>query len=292
MDDNLQLTDLSPDPVEEWQRMLRFCNLDTDEQQAMTRSVEPLMQRSIELVINTYDYLRSVPETAAILGWEDKVDEQHLEERRRFFTIWLARTLGSDTSDEFALYLFRAGQYHAGHGPRSIHTPPAYITISIGMVLAAFANILVDAHLPAETIAYAMAGWSKYLTVQLNQMAMGYSIARHFSSGDFEIHVSLYGKMRPLIGKKQLSVPITEGAQVQDLLKKFFDYYPTARPVVLDRVWQSHEKDDSLWVEVNQAFAPKRGWRILLNGRALGFEKGFDETLQEKDEIAIFPPGR
>jgi molybdopterin converting factor small subunit len=292
MDDSLQITDLSPNPVEEWQRMLQFSNLDRVEQTAMARSVEPLMRRSTKLVINTYDYLRSVPETAAILGWEDKIDEEHLEERRRFFTIWLARTLGMDTSDEFASYLFRAGQYHAGHGPRTIHTPPAYVTISIGMVLAAFAHNLIDAQLPSETIAHAMAGWSKYLTLQLNQMSMGYSIARDFSDGDFQVCVKLFGRMRPLIGKTDLLIPMTRGANLHDLLKKFFDYYPQARPIVLDRVWQSEDRSDSLWLEIKSAYVPRKGWRILLNGRALGFEKGFNETVQEKDEIAIFPPGR
>lgn len=68
-------------------------------------------RRRPELVAQTYDYLRHVPETAAILGWEESVDETHLEERRRFFTVWLARTLGLDTSDEFAHYLFRAGKF-------------------------------------------------------------------------------------------------------------------------------------------------------------------------------------
>ena len=292
MDDNLQLNDLSPDPIEEWQRMLRFCNLDAIQLQAMARSVEPLMRSSTEMVINTYDYLRSVPETAAILGWEDKVDEDHLEERRRFFTIWLARTLGIDTSDEFAVYLFRAGQYHAGHGPRSIHTPPAYVTLSIGMVQAAFAKSLIDAQLPSEIIAHALAGWAKYLSVQLNQMSLGYSIAREFSKGEYDVRVTLFGQMRPLIGKTELSIPLSTGSQIHDLLKKFFNYYPQARPIVLDRVWQSHDKADSLWVEVIPAFVPRKGWRILLNGRALGFEKGFNETIRKDDEVAIFPPGR
>lgn len=292
MDENLQLNDLSPNPADEWQQMLQFCSLTASEQQAMYRTVESLMKRSTELVVNTYDYLLSVPETAAILGWEEKVDEDHLEERRRFFTIWLARTLGLDKSEEFAYYLFRAGQFHAGHGPRSIHTPPAYVTASIGMVLATFAHFLNDAGLPAETIAQALAGWSKYLTVQLNQMALGYAIAREFSSGEFETRVTLFGRMRPLIGKNEIKIPLSPGASVHDLLKKFFDYYPQARPVVLDRVWQSHDKVDSLWVEVTPAYIPRNGWRILLNGRALGFEKGFNETVRKKDEIAIFPPGR
>ncbi|MEZ4611776.1 MAG: hypothetical protein R2838_16305 [Caldilineaceae bacterium] len=52
-----------------------------------------------------YDYLLHQPETAAILGWEKGADPAHLAERRRFFTIWLARLLGMDFSDDLALPL-------------------------------------------------------------------------------------------------------------------------------------------------------------------------------------------
>jgi molybdopterin converting factor small subunit len=292
MDDILEIHDLAPDPVEEWQRVLHFIDLNETDRQCMARSVEALMQHSTELVVNTYDYLRSVPETAAILGWEDEIDQSHLEERRRFFTIWLARTLGIDSSDEFAYYLFRAGKYHAGHGPRKIHTPPTYVTASIGMVLSAFSRYMIEAGLPAETIGYSMSGWSKYLSLQLNQMLMGYQISQEFNHGDFDVKVSVFGRLRPLIGSRELNIPAQNGARVRELLKKFFDYYPRARPVVLDRVWHSIDKNDSLWVEIKPAYIPRNGWRILLNGRALGFEKGFDAAVRENDEIAIFPPGR
>ena len=115
---------LASDPFDEWQRMLRFVNLKDDERGEMARTVEALLLRANEMVVQTYDYLRSFPETAEILGWETGVDEEHLEERRRFFTIWLSRTLGLDTSEEFARYLFRAGQYHAGHLLHAIWMTP------------------------------------------------------------------------------------------------------------------------------------------------------------------------
>ena len=77
----LEIHDLMPEPGEEWQRMLRFVTLEPADKRAMAASAEPLLRRAHELVVTTYDYLRTVPETAAILGWEDGVDEQHLEER-------------------------------------------------------------------------------------------------------------------------------------------------------------------------------------------------------------------
>jgi hypothetical protein len=211
MDLRLELQDLAPDPVEEWQRMLDFVRLDPTDRESMARTVEPLFRRGQELVVQTYAYLSSVPETAAILGWETQVDEAHLEERRRFFTVWLARTLGLDTSEEFAYYLFRAGKFHAGHGPRKIHTPPAYVTASIGMVLAAFSHYLTDAGLSGEVIASGMAGWTKYLSVQLHLMLMGYQAAQNFDRGVYPVEILLFGRLRPLVGRAEILTQADRG---------------------------------------------------------------------------------
>lgn len=289
---NLEINNLAAAPDDEWQRMLRFAGLTEDDKLAMSRSVETLMRRAVELVVGTYDYLLSVPETAAILGWETGADEEHLEERRRFFTIWLARTLGLDTSDEMAYYLFKAGKYHAAHGPRRIHTPPAYITTAVGMTGAAFASYMQDAHLSGEIIASAMVGWNKYLSVQLHLMQHGYEIAREYDDGDFAIPVTLFGRIRPLVGRRQLEIPVRRGSIVADALRKFFNYYPQTRGEALERVWHSHEKPDSAWVEVFPAYIPRGGWRVLLNGRDLAYNGGFTVPLHENDEISIFPPGR
>lgn len=289
---NLEINNLAAAPDDEWQRMLRFAGLTEDDKLAMSRSVETLMRRAVELVVGTYDYLLSVPETAAILGWETGADEEHLEERRRFFTIWLARTLGLDTSDEMAYYLFKAGKYHAAHGPRRIHTPPAYITTAVGMTGAAFASYMQDARLSGEIIASAMVGWNKYLSVQLHLMQHGYEIAREYDDGDFAIPVTLFGRIRPLVGRRQLEIPVRRGSIVADALRKFFNYYPQTRAEALERVWHSHEKPDSAWVEVFPAYIPRGGWRVLLNGRDLAYNGGFTVPLHENDEISIFPPGR
>lgn len=292
MDASLELHNLAPEPQDEWRRMLRFVGWGDDDQVAASRSVEALFRRGPELVVETYDYLRRVPETAAILGWDQGVDEEHLEERRRFFTVWLARTLGLDTSDEFAHYLFRAGKYHAGHGPRHIHTPPAYVTGSIGLVQAAFTRYMSEAGLPTGAVAPAMAAWGKYLAVQLNQMLLGYRIARELEEGSFSVRCSVYGRLRPLLGTQEIQVGARDGVSVADVLGKVFNYYPQARPEALDRVWRSEERSDALWVEVTPTYVPRSGWRILLNGRDLTYAGGFGIPVQEKDEVAIFPPGR
>lgn len=292
METNLEFHDLMAYPSDEWKRLMRFVNLDTTERDAMLRTVEVLLGHATEFVVSTYDYLRSVPETATILGWEQGVDEEHLEERRRFFTLWLSRTLGIDTSEEFANYLFRAGQYHAGQGPRRIHTPSAYVTGSIGLTLAAFARYLKEAGLPAEVVAPAMAGWSKYLSVQLNQMLFGYQVAREFLRGDFTVRFTIFGRLRPIVGGKEISVPASLGTTVLDLLQKFFNYYPQVRLEALDKRWESEVKEDSLWDAIKPVYVPRAGWRVLYNGRDIAYGDGIGAIVKEEDVIAIFPPGR
>ena len=288
----MEITGLPRDPAEEWAFMLRFVGLGNEAKLAMSRSVETLFRRGTELVANTYDYLSSVPETAAILGWESGIDEAHLEERRRFFTVWLARTLGMDTSDEFAYYLFRAGKIHAGHGPRRTHVPPAYVTASVGLVQATFARFMREAQLPADVIAGAMDGWSRYLSIQINQMELGYRAAMELDQGDIPVRVTLFARLRALVGTSETRLRVGKDAPLREALRQFFSYYPQARHEALERVWHSHEEEDSLWVEMVEAYVPRGGWRILLNGRNVEYEEGLDTVLHAEDEIAIFPPGR
>lgn len=288
-----EIRNLIPEPGDEWSRMLKFVGLTQEDKLAMSRTVETLMRRAPDMVVDTYNYLQSVPETVSILGWESGFDESHLEERRRFFTIWLARVLGLDTSAEFAYYLFRAGKLHAGHGPRQIHVPAAYITTSIGMMGAAFAHFMFEAQLPGEVIAPAMAGWNKYLSVQLHMMDSGYRVAREFQTGDFSISFDLYGRLRQLAGWRTINASASEGDTLEDLLRKFFNYAPQLRSAALKPVWHSFEKEDSTWVEIYQTYVPAPGgWRFLLNGRNAGFDEGFGKKVTPQDVISIFPPGR
>ena len=289
---HLELQDLAPAPEEEWARLLRFVGLTPQDKKLMANSTETLLQRSHELVVGTYDYLRDTPDTAAVLGWEKGVDEKHLQERRQFFSVWLSRTLGLDTSDEFAYYLFRAGKFHAGHGPRRIHTPNKFVTGSIGLVLAAFARYMQEAKLSGDLIAGAMAGWNKYLPAQLHMMQLGYEVARELDNGRFPIPVSLYGRLRPIAGCDELSIRVVERAQVGDLLAKFFSYLPQTRTEALERIWYTHDKESSLWLETYPVYRPKGGWRVLLNGRDLRYNGGFTAPIHAQDTIAIFPPGR
>jgi molybdopterin converting factor small subunit len=289
----LEIHDLFPEPGAEWRRLLSFVGFTAADKQAMARTAEVLLRRAPEMVVGTYDHLQAFPETAAVLGWEGGVDEDHLEERRRFFTVWLSRVLGMDTSEEFAYYLFRAGKYHAAHGPRQIHVPPAYVTSSIGLMGAAFAQAMHEAGLPGEVIGPAMAGWNRYLSVQLHLMQMGYEVAREFDRGDFQVPVTLYGRLRHMVGRRSLTTYAHEGDTLEVLLRKFFNYVPELRADCLQPVWHSQEKEDSSWVELHQVYVPAPGgWRFLLNGRNAAYAGGFATEVHPEDVISIFPPGR
>lgn len=290
MKSTTEITNLIAEPYDEWRRMLHFVQWGDAARQAVMPTIEALLSRAREMVVGTYDYLAHTPETAAVLGWEDKIDPQHLEERRRFFAIWLSRTLGLDTSEEMAYYLFRAGKFHAKDGPRQIHVPETYVTGAISMMLSAFASCLADAKLSGEVIASAMSAWSRYLNAHLNQMLLGYRAAQDMKRGVNPIQCLIFGKLRPVIQTAQTVICTDDGAPVSDLLRKFFNYYPQARKDALEPIWIARDKN--LWREVQPNFKPRYGWRVLLNGRDLEYAGGFETPLSRADEISIFPPGR
>lgn len=292
METHLILRDLAPDPREEWRRLLRFVGWNEQVRQAAARSVEPLFARGLEIVAATYDHLASVPETAAILGWTDGPDPEHLAERRRFLTVWLARTLGLDTSDEFALHLFRAGLVHHGLGPRRVHVPSAYVVGSMGLVQASFAEVLASAGLPADVTAAALGAWSRYFAVQLDLMLLGYHAASALGQGEHSIRCTAYGRLRGLWREPSVRVATQAGDRLSDALRKLFSAYPEVRQEVLDRVWEEHAPGMTQTPVVVPAYLPRPGWRLLLNGRDARYDGGLQQQLRDGDEVSLFPPGR
>jgi molybdopterin converting factor small subunit len=292
MDTALILDDLAPDPRDEWRRLLQFVGWGDQARQAAARSVEPLLARGLEVVNGVYDHLAMVPETAAILGWEDGPDPEHLAERRRFLTIWLARTLGLDTSDEFALQLFRAGLVHHGLGPRRVNVPPEYVVGAIGLVQASFAEVLATAGLPADVTASALGAWSRYLSVQLDLMLRGYRAATALTAGEQTVHCTAYGRLRGLWRQPSVRVATTPGDRLADVLRKLLGAYPEIRHEMLDRVWDERAPDTARTPIVVSTFRPRQGWRLLLNGRDARYNGGLLQPIADGDEVSLFPPGR
>lgn len=289
------LKSLQPTPEEEWDRLREFLSLGKDDIQAMLATVEVLFRRGYELVVGNYDYLLKNHETAAILGWEQGADPEHLSERRRFFTVWLARTLGMDLSHDFARYLFRAGQYHAGHGPRHIHVPEVYVTGAVSLVNATFARFLNEDMPGASVVPQALAGWNKALSLHLHMMLMGYRSAMELDRGDFPLRVALFGRMRALLGRNEFTLRLPKGETVETALRKIFDYFPHARQEVFDISWLEGERIDALgtpWMIAEKGYRLKYGWRLLVNGNDIAYGKGLETPLRPGDELHIFPPGR
>lgn len=290
-----ELRGLAPTPEEDWHRLRVFLGLSQAEREAMLETVEVLFRRGHELVVDNYDYLLSNHETATILGWEQGADPAHLAERRRFFTVWLARTLGLDFSHDFAHYLFRAGQLHAGHGPRRTHVPELYVTGAISLVHATFARFLTE-EMPGSTIVpTALAGWNKTLSLHLQMMLSGYRTARALDAGDFVVKVALFGKMRTLTGRPEMQIQLSVGARAETILQKFFNYYPQARADVFDLNWQSGQRLDATgtpWLTTEKSYQVKPAWRVLVNGKDISYTGGPGVEIAEGDELSIFPPGR
>ncbi|GAB4430431.1 MAG: hypothetical protein Kow0031_11300 [Anaerolineae bacterium] len=290
-----QITNLTPSPEEEWLRMREFLGLGRDDIGAMLETVEPLFRRGHELVAGTYDYLLQDRETAAILGWERGADPAHLAERRRFFTVWLARTLGLDFSHDFARYLFRAGQLHAGHGPRATHVPEMYVTASISLVNGTFARFLTEEMPGAPVVPLALAGWNKVLSMHQNMMSMGYRAALALDEGDFEVKISIFGQLRNITRCQEMAVHLPDGAVAETVLRKFFNYHPQARAEVFTPGWVGGERLSSggtPWFEPIKIYHVKPMWRVLHNGKDISYLHGPETAVVPGDEISIFPPGR
>jgi molybdopterin converting factor small subunit len=293
--DALLLTDLAPVPEAEWRRLRSFLDLNRQDLAAMAETVEILMRHGTEFVVGAYDYLLNFKETAEILGWEQGADPEHLAERRRFFTIWLARTIGLDLSDDLARYLFRAGKYHAGHGPRRIHVPEVYVAGAISLAQANFAGYIAAEVRDAALAARALSGWHKLLTMHGRLMAAGYHAARELDAGDFALPVEVYGRLRTLIEAEEVSVKLGAGGRVEQALRKFFNYFPELRREVFDPVWLDEYRPDeegTPWMRVRPAYRPRRDWNIRLNGRNVEYAGGLQAALVPGDRLSIFPPGR
>jgi molybdopterin converting factor small subunit len=292
----LELSGLAPDPLEMWKRLHAFLGLDKAEVRMMRRTSETLLRDAADFVVGAYDYLASFDETASVLGWEHKMDEAHLQERRQFFATWMARAIGVDLSDEFAQYLFMAGTYHAAHGPRRIHTPEQWVMGAVALVQAHFAKQIVLAGHAPEVAAAAIGGWNKYLMLQAYQMQAGYRVAVSLDEGTQAVEIKLYGRLQQIGGREQQTVRVHQGAILADALRKFFDYHPALRQAFFETSWRTPEGEGAAtWVtDFERVYVPRQGpyWRILLNAREVSYGGGFDAALKDGDIISLFPPGR
>jgi molybdopterin converting factor small subunit len=173
--------------------------------------------------------------------------------------------------------------------------PPIYVTGSISLVNATFARILAEEMPGHHAVPTALAGWNKVLTLHQHMMHLGYGASLALDSGDFPLQFALFGRMRTITGKQELTVQLPDGADVQLALRKFFNYFPQARSEVFDLEWLPGEQVDARgtpWFTAKPAYAVKPMWRVLLNGKDLSYIGGPSVPVHEGDEIHVFPPGR
>ena len=288
----LELRGLSRAPEDTWDTQRRFVNLNDDDIAAMVATSEIMLRNAADFVVAAYDHLRHFPETASILGWEQEVDESHLEERRRFFAVWIARTIGIDLSHDFARYLYHAGRLHAGHGPRQIDVDDMFVTGTMSLILDAFGSWYREAGLDTTTATRALTGWNKYLLMQLQVMLDGARAARAIDEGNIAVTVNLYGRMRAIIGRQSMTIRMDQGDTVGDVLVKFFNYYPEARSEALDWEWVGKTEDATWLTDFERVYTPKKYWTVMLNGKDVRFQQGFNTPIQDGDVVGLFPPGR
>lgn len=289
---DLYVRNVRDTPAETWKMLLRFSNITEQEQAAMRNTVDVLLQNAYSFVVATYDYLRHFPETAEILGWQTGVDEQHLAERRRFFSLWLARALSIDFGTQFGDVLFRAGKVHAAHGARHIETPSMWVTGSVGLLLGMFAQHIGNSNIESSTVALALSGWNKYLLVQLNQMQLGYEVGTALKQGTHTLDIKAYAMVRHHWGKDGVTVRFYAGETVADVLRKLLDFAPELRGIMFDPAWEPFDSEQDLWMRVKRHYQLRAGWRVQLNGKNLTFHGGFNQPVQPNDLITLFSPGR
>jgi molybdopterin synthase sulfur carrier subunit len=87
------------------------------------------------------------------------------------------------------------------------------------------------------------------------------------------MRVKIFATLRQLVGEKEVEVRVDAGDTVRNVLKKLVAEYPALRERVLD-------DNGNLQGSV----------LLLLNGRNIEFLDGLNSTIQESNELAIFPP--
>jgi hypothetical protein len=226
------LLDLPPLPEEAFADLLAFGGLDKETQRAMRLEAERLLEGAAAFVAGVYDHLSRHPGTAKALGWEGRVPEDELYVRRAFFGAWLARTIGVDTSAEFAREVYRAGLWHGGLGPKRAHIPPEYVGLSFAMVARYVAERVGDVR-----------PWLVYLSAQEEVMRKGYEAAMALKEGGARVRFQALGLAHPA----QPDPLELRAATAGEALAKVLAVNRGLRDVALEAV--PDEEEAGLWTE-------------------------------------------
>lgn len=267
--------DLPPLPEEVFADLLAFGGLKEEDQRGMRLDAERLLADAASFVAQVYDHLSRHPGTARALGWEGRVPEEELYLRRAFFSAWFARTLGVDTSKEFAREVYRAGLWHGGMGPKRAHIPPEYVGLAFALVGRYVAQRVRDVR-----------PWLVYLSAQEEVMRKGFEAALALGEGRVAVRFQALGLAHPALPKP---VALRAGS-VGEALGKVFAAYPGLRDLALEAL--PGEEEAGLWLAPKILYPLRPRWAVLLNGRDVRYLEGLRTPLQEGDLLTLLPPGR
>lgn len=274
-----EILDLPQLPETQMREQLAFVGLNEEAKRQMYLDGEPLLRHAADWVAAAYDHLSRYAPTAKALGWEGRIPEDELYLRRTFFSGWIGRTIGVDTSDEFARYLFHAGRVHAGYGPGRHFVPPEWVSLSLSLILRMFSSVV-----PAERLGL----WSGYLAVQQEIMRLGYDAAVSLERGRAAVRVNALGLALPAL-PEPLTVRI-DGGTVREALEKTFAFRPELRDIALEPVLDAEEHAG--WMEEVVRWRFKNNWTVLKNGRDVAYLEGLATRLKNGDSLTFLPPGR
>jgi len=274
-----EIIDLPEPPEVQMKEQLAFVGLNEDAKRQMYLDGEPLLRHAADWVAAAYDHLSRYAPTAKALGWEGRIPEDDLYLRRTFFSGWIGRTIGVDTSDEFARYLFHAGRVHAGYGPGKHFVPPEWVSLSLSLILRMFSSVV-----PAERLGL----WSGYLAVQQEIMRLGYDASVALDHGRAAVRINALGLALPAL-PEPVEVRINSGT-VREALEKIFAFRPELRDIALEPVLDAEEHAG--WMEEVVRWRFKNNWTILKNGRDVAYLEGLSTRLKNGDELTFLPPGR
>ncbi len=85
--------------------------------------------------------------------------------------------------------------------------------------------------------------------------------------------VNFYATLRPLVGSKDIDIPLRDGATLQELVAALIESFPALGPILL-----------------NDAGELARHIQLCVNGRSARFlDAGLDTPLAPTDKVDIFP---
>ena len=86
------------------------------------------------------------------------------------------------------------------------------------------------------------------------------------------MRVKIFATLRQLVGEKEVEVRVDAGDTVRNVLEKLTAEYPALRERLLD-------SDGNLQGSIT----------VFINGRSIELLDGLNSTIQESDQLAVFP---